>query len=87
MLLSSKNHSETEVVAADVNDVLRYIMEVRDGSTEPFVGLDSMKHQYNKIPSVEGSVDFLYGGAPCQAFSGANHSPVSMAVALTFTVC
>jgi len=82
ILLARHNHPGTEVVAADVNKVLKYMTDVQKGQidpeTQPFEGLD--EHLHSKIPTAPNSVDFIYGGAPCQAFSGANHNPVGFAL-------
>ncbi|KAJ7343110.1 S-adenosyl-L-methionine-dependent methyltransferase [Mycena albidolilacea] len=68
------NHPESKVLCADINDLLRYSVDLRDGKT-PTPLLSSHNPPIpipdNWIPR-PGEPGLVCGGPPCQSFSGAN---------------
>ncbi|KAJ6508639.1 S-adenosyl-L-methionine-dependent methyltransferase, partial [Mycena sanguinolenta] len=66
------NHPNTKVLCADVNDVLKYIVDREEGKNPTLPrSLDGSPMSDSDIPR-PGEVDFVGGGSPCQPFSGAN---------------
>ncbi|KAF7346464.1 DNA (cytosine-5)-methyltransferase [Mycena sanguinolenta] len=65
------NHPDTKVLCADVNDILKYIVDREDGKkpTPPKSLVDGSSMSDSDIPR-PGEVDFVGGGSPCQPFSG-----------------
>ncbi|KAF7363771.1 BAH domain-containing protein [Mycena sanguinolenta] len=69
------NHPETNVLCADINDLLQYSAEMRygDGGPSP---LQSSDEDCTLIPDAKipkmGQPGLVCGGPPCQSFSGAN---------------
>ncbi|KAG7092771.1 hypothetical protein E1B28_009094 [Marasmius oreades] len=69
------NHPQTKVYCQDVNLLLKHVIETREGKCpKPLQSNLSVKEYCPEMPK-KGQVDFIFGGPPCQAFSGANHSP------------
>ncbi|KAJ6597262.1 S-adenosyl-L-methionine-dependent methyltransferase [Mycena vulgaris] len=69
-----RNHPESKVLCADVNEFLRYVVDRRDGKCPP--PLRSTNKNRSQIPDDHvphpGEIKILCGGPPCQSFSGAN---------------
>ncbi|ESK94207.1 dna (cytosine-5)-methyltransferase -like, partial [Moniliophthora roreri MCA 2997] len=69
------NHPDTIVYCQDSNLLLKHAIETREGKNpKPLVSNFSSKEKCKEMPR-RGDVDFIFGGPPCQAFSGANHTP------------
>ncbi|KAL0581108.1 hypothetical protein V5O48_000897 [Marasmius crinis-equi] len=68
------NHPHTAVYCQDVNSLLRHAIETREGKNPK--SLQSKYSSKSACPEMpeRGDVDVIYGGPPCQAFSGANHN-------------
>ncbi|KAF4603394.1 hypothetical protein EYR38_003807 [Pleurotus pulmonarius] len=66
------NHPNTHVYCQDVNLLLKYVIE-RDKGENPEYLPSEIGGLCTSLPK-RGEVDFIFGGAPCQAFSGINHS-------------
>ncbi|KAJ7147070.1 S-adenosyl-L-methionine-dependent methyltransferase [Mycena crocata] len=68
----SQNHSETQTICADANDVLRYIVDRETGRTlASLTACDGSVIPDSTIPR-RGELDVIIGGPPCQPFSGLN---------------
>ncbi|KAF9495862.1 S-adenosyl-L-methionine-dependent methyltransferase [Pleurotus eryngii] len=68
----SFNHPSTQVYCQDVNLLLKYIIG-RDSGENPEYLPSEIGGLCTSLPK-RGEVEFIFGGAPCQAFSGINHS-------------
>ncbi|KAJ7766897.1 S-adenosyl-L-methionine-dependent methyltransferase [Mycena metata] len=69
------NHPETNVLCADINDLLRYSVDLRDGKTpEVFRSADKAGTPISResVPTPGYGPGVVCGGPPCQSFSGAN---------------
>ncbi|KAJ6531335.1 S-adenosyl-L-methionine-dependent methyltransferase [Mycena capillaripes] len=68
------NHPETKVLCTDINDLLRYSVDLREG--KPLSTLRSSDKDRTPIPDKfvpqPGQPGLVCGGPPCQSFSGAN---------------
>ncbi|KAK7034044.1 hypothetical protein VNI00_012475 [Paramarasmius palmivorus] len=70
-----ENHPNTEVYCQDVNLLLKHAIETREGKDpKPLISNFKSREKCPEMPR-RGDVDFIFGGPPCQAFSGANHTP------------
>ncbi|EGO21115.1 hypothetical protein SERLADRAFT_417509 [Serpula lacrymans var. lacrymans S7.9] len=66
------NHSHTTVYNQCTNVLLQHAIDTHEGKNpKPLKGIHSGK----VLPGMPkpGDVDFIYGGPPCQSFSGINH--------------
>ncbi|KAJ8522382.1 hypothetical protein ONZ45_g1036 [Pleurotus djamor] len=68
----SYNHPGTNVYCQDVNSLLEFAVRRDEGHSLPYLpnGIGGL---CTSLPK-RGEVDFIFGGAPCQAFSGINHT-------------
>ncbi|KAJ8455520.1 hypothetical protein ONZ45_g18926 [Pleurotus djamor] len=68
----SYNHPGTNVYCQDVNSLLEFVVRRDEGHSLPYLpnGIGGL---CTSLPK-RGEVDFIFGGAPCQAFSGINHT-------------
>ncbi|KAK7048461.1 cytosine-5-methyltransferase [Favolaschia claudopus] len=67
------NHPGATVMNADVNDVVKYIVDRKEGkATTPLRSASGHIIPDKDIPR-PNEVDFIGGGSPCQPFSGLNH--------------
>ncbi|KAF8643762.1 hypothetical protein AX16_008781 [Volvariella volvacea WC 439] len=66
------NHPETVVYCQDSNLLLRHAIDTHEGKDPQPLRSNNGKSLCPAMPP-KGSVDFIYGGPPCQSFSGANH--------------
>ncbi|KAL0066508.1 hypothetical protein AAF712_006551 [Marasmius tenuissimus] len=67
------NHPSVKVYCQDVNSLLQHAIDTREGKrSKP---LESHYASRSLCPSMptRGEVDFIFGGPPCQPYSGANH--------------
>ncbi|KXN86923.1 DNA (cytosine-5)-methyltransferase 1A, partial [Leucoagaricus sp. SymC.cos] len=68
-----RNHPETKVYCQDSSLLLKHAIETHQGRHIPrLLSNDGV----NKCPLMpkQDEVDFIFGGPPCQSFSGANHN-------------
>ncbi|KAF9265676.1 S-adenosyl-L-methionine-dependent methyltransferase [Marasmius fiardii PR-910] len=69
------NHPQTKVYCQDSNLLLKHAIEHREGKHPKRLESNFSSKLYCPEMPKRGQVDFIFGGPPCQAFSGANHSP------------
>lgn len=68
-----RNHPDTIVYDQDASILLDHAVQTEHGK-HPHK-LKSHDGIYLENMPKKGEVDFIYGGPPCQSFSGANHNP------------
>ncbi|KAJ7259550.1 hypothetical protein B0H12DRAFT_1322415 [Mycena haematopus] len=67
------NHPKTKVLCADVNDILKYVVDRKEGKKPPLPRSSNGSLISDEDIPHPGQVDFVGGGSPCQPFSGANY--------------
>ncbi|KAI0705891.1 S-adenosyl-L-methionine-dependent methyltransferase [Cytidiella melzeri] len=71
VLSYNENHPHTKVYNGDVNVLLKHAIETSEGKRpRPLSTVEGIEMPPMPRP---GEVDFIYGGPPCQGFSGMNH--------------
>ncbi|TCD67280.1 hypothetical protein EIP91_000302 [Steccherinum ochraceum] len=69
------NHPDTIVYNQDSNVLLKHAVQTFEGlSPEPLKARDSVHPKILPPMPQPEEVDFIYGGPPCQSFSGMNHN-------------
>ncbi|KAJ7578378.1 S-adenosyl-L-methionine-dependent methyltransferase [Mycena floridula] len=67
------NHPEAKVYCQDVNQILKHALQAHQGLNPPPLS-SKLGGVCPPMPQPH-EVDFIFGGPPCQSFSGANHCP------------
>ncbi|KAF8891199.1 hypothetical protein BD779DRAFT_1513769 [Infundibulicybe gibba] len=71
-----QNHPHTQVYCQDTNLLLKHAIETHEGKEpRPLLSNFDNGRAYCKPMPQKGEVDIIFGGPPCQSFSGANHRP------------
>ncbi|KAF9454585.1 S-adenosyl-L-methionine-dependent methyltransferase [Macrolepiota fuliginosa MF-IS2] len=68
-----RNHPQTKVYCQDSSLLLKHAIETHQGKEPPPLLSNDGKTKCPAMPNKD-EVDFIFGGPPCQSFSGANHS-------------